>query len=144
MSNKDISYLQTLCGISDDYVEHLENLTSEELHTEHGEVFGEKSANRMTTMQAMFDRVLSAKKREIVSRLTSDAQESRSSHEILDLVKKKYGTLKDFFEKGFINNDNMPSGLTLQYRNMEEVTEEDIELLIEALHEHGDLKIEDD
>jgi hypothetical protein len=38
----------------------------------------------------------------------------------------------------------MPSDLTLQYRNITEVTDEDIELLIDALHEHGDLQIEDD
>lgn len=144
MSNKNISYLQTLCGISDDYTEHLETLTGDELHAEHEEVFGEDSPNRMSAMQSMFDRLLSAKKREIASKLTSDAQERKSNCEVLELVKKKYGTLKEFLIEGFLNDSSMPPKLTLQYRNMEEVTEEDIELLVEFLHERGKLKIEDD
>jgi CRISPR/Cas system CMR subunit Cmr6 (Cas7 group RAMP superfamily) len=144
MSNKNISYLQTLCRISDEYMDNLLTLTDQEINEEHKAAFGEESKNRVNMIQSMFTRVLSAQKREIAARLISDRQDTKSSHEVLELVKKKYGTLKNFFVEGFLNNASMPSDLTLQYRNMEDVTEEDIELLIEALHEHGDIKIEDD
>lgn len=144
MSNKSISYLQTLCSLSDEYMEQLETLTDKEMNAEHKLNFGEEYQNRVSMIQSMFNRVLSSQKREIASRLISDQQETKPSRDVLGLVKKKYGTLKNFFVEGFLNNTNMPSNLTLQYRNMEEVSEEDIELLIEALHEHGDLKIEDD
>lgn len=144
MSSKNISYLQTLCGISDEYMEHLKTLTDKEMHAEHESTFGEESKSRVIMIQSMFNRVMSSQKKEIASRLISDQQETNRSSDVLVLVKRKYGTLKNFFVEGFLNNTNMPSNLTLQYRSMKEVTEEDIELLIEALHAHGDLKIEDD
>lgn len=144
MSSKNISYLQTLCGISDEYMEHLKALTDKEMHAEHESTFGEESKSRVAMIQSMFNRVMSSQKKEIASRLIPGQQEANHSNDVLVLVKRKYGTLKNFFVEGFLNNTNMPSNLTLQYRSMNEVTEEDIELLIEALHAHGDLKIKDD
>jgi hypothetical protein len=144
MSSKNISYLQTLCGISDEYMKHLKTLTDKEMHAEHESTFGEESKSRVIMIQSMFNRVMSSQKKEIASRLISNQQETNHSSDVLVLVKRKYGTLKNFFVEGFLNNTNMPSNLTLQYRSMNEVTEEDIELLIEALYAHGDLKIEDD
>ena len=144
MSNKNISYLQTLCDISDEYMEYLETLTGKEMTAEHKLTFGEESKSRVSMIQSMFNRVMSSQKKEIASRLISDHQETKYSSDVLVLIKRKYGTLKNFFVEGFLNNANMPSSLTLQYRSMKDVTEEDIELLIEALHVHGDLKIEDD
>ena len=144
MSNNDISYLQILCSLSDDYVEHLENLSNEELHAEHKEVFGEESQSRIVTIKSIFSSALSKKKKEIASQLVIESKVEQDSNDIVARIKTKYGSLKRFFHEGFLNNPMMPSDLTLQYRNITEVTDEDIELLIDALHEHGDLQIEDD
>ena len=145
MSNKEISYLQTLCNISDDYVDCLDTLNSEELREEHMAVFGDSSGERTAQLKCRFNGIITNKKKEIASRLAHVEDEVRTDSAVVESIKSQFGNLKNFFQNGFLNNPNMPGELvTLQYRNMEDVTEEDIELLIEALHENGELKIEED
>jgi len=145
MSNKDTSYLQVLCSMSDDYLEYIDTLNNDELHSEHREAFGDDAQRRLKTIQDIFSNVIINKKKSIVSHLPSCNKEIHvSDDDIVDKVKNKYGSLINFFENKFLLDSTMPSGLTLQYRNMKSVTDEDIILLIQALHINGDLKIEDD
>ena len=144
MSNKEISYLQTLCNISDDYVECLDTLSSEELQEEHSAVFGNNSGERAALLKGRFNNIITNKKKELLGELAQEDDEVRIDNTVIESIKSRFGTLKNFLQNGFINNTDMPGDLTLQYRNMEEVTEEDIELLIEALHENGELNFEED
>ncbi|NDV25973.1 hypothetical protein [Desulfovibrio sp. JC010] len=144
MSSRDISYLQALCNISDDYLDYLDSLSDEEIHEEHNDVFGDKSNERIESITSLFNDVISLEKKTLVSCLAEEETTKPIDRAIVGSILKKYGSLKDFFVKGFLNNSNMPSNMTLQYRNMTDITNEDIELLIETLYEHGELQIEED
>jgi hypothetical protein len=144
MSSKDISHLNTLCAISDDYADYLDTLSSEDLHIEHKEVFGIFSEKRISAIKTLFENTVTIKKKEIASSLMISHSDNQTPHDVVNFIIDKFGSLKNFFTNGFLSNQNMPHGLTLQYRNMKEVTDEDIVLLIEALYENGGLKMEDD
>lgn len=144
MSNKKISYLQALCSMSDDYLEHIDTLNNTEIHNEHKEMFGDDSQGRIETIQNLFNNVIMSKKKNIVSNISFEIDEVRCSDDVVSKIKNRYGSLKNFFESKFMKDSDIPSELTLQYRNMENITDEDITLLIEALYANGDLKIEDD
>jgi hypothetical protein len=144
MSNKNISYLQALCSISDDYLEHVFSLNNDEIHAEHKDMFGSESQLRVENIKNLFSKTITDKKKNIVSNISRCRDDEYMHSDIVDIVKDRYGSLKNFFENKFLVDSNMPSGLTLQYRNIKNITDEDIEILIEALYSNGDLKIEDD
>ena len=144
MSNKNISYLQALCGVSVDYLEYIDSLNSSEIHVAHKEMFDNDSKTRIDSLKNIFYSVINEKKKRIVSKISTHCQEHSRDKDIINKVKNKYGSLKSFFENQFLSDSTIHSELTLQYRNKEKITDEDIELLIEALYENGDLKIEED
>lgn len=144
MSNANTSFLQTMCGISDDYFELITTLNNDEIHTEHVEMFGKFSQLRIEKLQKKFARTIIDQKKKLVAQIPPCSTNTIRSESLTEQIKEKYGSLKTFFEREILTNTNIPSGLTLQYRNMKEITDEDLSLLIEALYVNGDLKIEDD
>lgn len=71
-SKKECQELFEKKSSSDDYVEGLHTMTSEELRAEHKNLFGEKSPERITKIEKMFNDALAVNKDELQRKVDTE------------------------------------------------------------------------